>query len=413
MTVNYFLDTTSSAILLVVQHKGKKFKHSTGHIIKPTSNWDKTKKQVRSMFNGYESINTELKSLKDYVEKIIREYKILNDHQIPSLDYVKSRIHVDGNNKPIEPEKKDVKTFQDLMTDYLESKKATVKRSTYINYSDAIEKIKDFQTSENCVITFEGINAHLIGKYKRYLSKTEMDQTSLKQYLRLFKYVLNWGVENEYLISYNPSIFKYKAKKGQGHIIYLNTDEIEAIENYVPTSKTHRIVKDYFLLQCYLGLRISDILTLRKEHIKNLHIDKVTQKSKTRIYNPINEKASAILEKYEDKQTKYLLPTFSIATINTALKKIAEEVKINENVVTVRFVGNESIEEVVPKYKLVSSHTGRRSFATNLIYKGCPIAVVSKLLAHSSIAVTELYFKDTPDVIGFIAKNYVMDTQSD
>lgn len=97
------------------------------------------------MFNGYESINTELKSLKDYVEKIIREYKILNDHQIPTLDYVKSRINVDGNNKPIESEKKDVKTFQDLIKDYLESKKATVKSSTYTNYSDAIKRLKTFR----------------------------------------------------------------------------------------------------------------------------------------------------------------------------------------------------------------------------------------------------------------------------
>lgn len=117
-----------------------------------------------------------------------------------------------------------------------------------------------------------------------------MDQTSIRSYLRQFKYILNWGIENEYLASYNPSIFKYKAKKGQGHIIYLNADEIEAIENYIPTSKTHEIVKDYFLLQCYLGLRISDILTLRKEHIKNGHIDKVTQKSKIRVYNPVSEK---------------------------------------------------------------------------------------------------------------------------
>jgi hypothetical protein len=51
MTVNYYIDTTSSAILLVVQHKGKKFRISTGNIIRPVSQWDSADQKVKSSFN--------------------------------------------------------------------------------------------------------------------------------------------------------------------------------------------------------------------------------------------------------------------------------------------------------------------------------------------------------------------------
>ncbi len=86
---------------------------------------------------------------------------------------------------------------------------------------------------------------------------------------------------------------------------------------------------------------------------------------------PLLPKAKAVLDKY-DKVEEYALPRFSNQKINSYLKEIGGIVGIN---------------------KPISHHMARKTFAsTVLLYNDVPMEIVSDLLGHSSIKITQEYY---------------------
>jgi len=207
---------------MVVQHKGRKFRVSTGHIVKPIAHWNKKDQRVKLSFEDYKTINSELESLEGHIKSVISNYKIVN-HTVPSLEYVKNQINIDPNAE------KD-KTFPRLMQKFLERSKADNKASTYRDYKKFEASITKFQKEERLTITFENINADTIERYKKFLRKSNNSPYTVKKKLYHFKLFLNYGVKNHYIPSYNQSLFDFKASVNKGDKVYITNKELERLE---------------------------------------------------------------------------------------------------------------------------------------------------------------------------------------
>jgi integrase/recombinase XerD len=205
-------------------------------------------------------------------------------------------------------------------------------------------------------------------------SEFEYSHNSTQMAVSHFKRVLNFAIENEWLMR-NPFINlrrKFEDKK----IEFLNESEIEKLENLNLLDERLRRVNDVFLFLIYTGLSFSDLQSLRKHHIHELgsgelYIFKERNKTKKTQTLYLNKKALAILAKYEDdnycNQYGFLVPILSNQKINANLK---------------------AIQAIAGMDKRLTCHLARRTFATVVYEAGVDEKTLRAVMGHSSIAMT-------------------------
>lgn len=164
--------------------------------------------------------------------------------------------------------------------------------------------------------------------------------------------------------------------------VYLTPEEVRKIEEYVPKTEIERSVKAEFLLESWCGARISDIKALQKENVdmKAKTIKYVSQKTGVLAEVPLHSKFLSYID--DSRLREVGEPEF-----NRAIKRICKKQGINETVKVFK-AGKSLIGE---KWEFVSSHTARRSFATNCIMNGVPLTELMQFMGHTSVDMTRRY----------------------
>lgn len=162
-----------------------------------------------------------------------------------------------------------------------------------------------------------------------------------------------------------------KISKGKTDSIkFISESERTAIEA-LPLTGTIGFVRDMFIFSCYTGLAYADMCKVSREDVYSedgkLYLDDKRQKTGSRYKIRLISKAREILERYD-----YNLNRITNQKANVFLKAIASMAGIKGN---------------------LTMHMGRHTFATWALSNGVSIEVVSKMLAHSDIATTQIYAK--------------------
>jgi integrase len=99
----------------------------------------------------------------------------------------------------------------------------------------------------------------------------------------------------------------------------------------------------------------------------------------------LNKHNKAILDKNNDVafEENKVLPIITNQKMNDYLKELAELAGIDGTVRQTCYRGNERIDEVTPKYALLGTHAGSRTFICNVLALGIPPQVVMKWTGHS------------------------------
>jgi integrase len=149
----------------------------------------------------------------------------------------------------------------------------------------------------------------------------------------------------------------------EGDDIYLTVEELKTIEKKEIPAHLEKY-RDIFLIGAWTGLRFSDFTRVTKENIinkfGNQYIKIKTKKTGEDVVIPVLPPLARILHKYPG-----LLPTVSEQKFNKYIKDICQLAEIDEPTEITISKGLLKTRKFVPKYKLVSSHTCRRSFCTN------------------------------------------------
>lgn len=188
-----------------------------------------------------------------------------------------------------------------------------------------------------------------------------------------------------------------KTKADVSQSVFLTDDEIRRIHQFVARGNGYRFVKRMFMLECLTGARHSDCVNLSPLNIDEggKTITYVSVKTKTEVTVPIHR----WLKQYLLPSSPYEPKSMSNTAFNNALRKICDWVGIDSPVKIYAQGGSQS----GPKYKFVSSHTGRRSFATNLAKKGVSIEQIAMMMGHMSgnmpnVQMTQKYIVGKPDL---------------
>jgi integrase len=168
-----------------------------------------------------------------------------------------------------------------------------------------------------------------------------------------------------------------KAKKEPSQAVYLTMEEIKRIRDYNPRTKIGKRVKRLFMIECLTGARMSDCLRLSTDNISEdgRALVYVSQKSKIEVTVPIHRWLRPFLV-----DTEFNKRDIPLCSYNRVLREICIDCGIDERVKLFQKGQNVS----GPKYDFVSSHTGRRSFATNLSKKGVSIEQIALMMGHMS-----------------------------
>lgn len=173
--------------------------------------------------------------------------------------------------------------------------------------------------------------------------------------------------------------------------IYLTGKEISKIYNHRLSVRESK-VRDWFIIDYYTGLRISDIQLLTDKNINKNLITIVNEKTDFKVVIPVHKCIKEILKKYNG-----LPPKTSDQEINRVIKKVAEKVGIKETVIYSITKGGRREDYYFEKWQMVSNHTARRSFITNLLLQGVSESLVMKLTGIKSAQTLQRYNKMTSE----------------
>lgn len=225
-----------------------------------------------------------------------------------------------------------------------------------------------------------------------YLS--ECAQSSARTYLALIKSALN-DCENKEGIPCREYAAELSVKNIPSVAVYLTMEEIEKLEHYKPESESERTILAQFLCSCFTGARHSDILQMTEENIHGKYISYISQKTKKKATIEMKKGLPKLLE--QARRNKYADSTF-----NSTIREICRKAGINDKV----RVFHAGKYESGRKYEFVTSHTGRRSFASNLAALGVPLRDISARMGHSSVTITERYILAPENKLSTTAMQY-------
>lgn len=208
-----------------------------------------------------------------------------------------------------------------------------------------------------------------------YYFKTErgQSQSTINKHIQRFRKTITLAVGEEFLDK-DPFLL-HKRKKVKTTLIYLTTDELQKLEQYEFEQTRLEQIRDLFVFCCYTGLAYNEMSNLKAEHIVDgfdgmKWIKMMRQKTKSLVSVPLLPRALEILDKYRTEES--VLPPVSNQNFNSYMREIAAILGIN---------------------KRVTHHVARKTFATTvLLYNDVPMEIVSKLLGHSKLTMTQQHY---------------------
>ena len=224
---------------------------------------------------------------------------------------------------------------------------------------------------------------------------TGLKNTTIKKKLELLTWFLNWASEHGYNTNMAYKSFHPTLKTTQKKVIYLSKPELERLKQLqIPSGLPHlEAVRDVFLFCCFSGLRHSDAYNLRKNDIKEDHIEVTTVKTADSVSIELNSVTREILQKYKDFPfaDNKVLPVIQNQPMNRHLKELCQLAGINEPIRITTYTGNQRKDDIKEKWELVGTHTGRRTFIVNCLSLGIPPNVVMKWTGHSDYKAMKPY----------------------
>ena len=221
-----------------------------------------------------------------------------------------------------------------------------------------------------------------------------LNNTTIRKKLEYLTWFLRWARDSGFGVNPAFKTFKPTLKQTQNKVIYLTKDELARIRD-LDLSGTPRLepVRDIFLFCCLTSLRHSDADNLRKTDVKGEHIEVTTIKTGDSVSIKLNKNALAILEKYKDVPFpgNRALPSYTNQAMNRSLKELCQLAGIDEPIRITTYKGSTRKDEVHPKWELVGTHTGRRTFIVHALSMGISPSVVMKWTGHSDYKAMKPY----------------------
>lgn len=416
----------SSRVRMRVSYNGYRVDFQTGILLNKDS-WDNLRQRVLpndSNVTLANDLNDHLSKMLSNMIEVFREFelrkviptptelrKAFNLHQVPQPNHDDTTQKSSTLSVPQvanEESKIKIRNFWKCYDEFVKvnGKLNDWTPATYEKFSALRNHLSDYDKK----LSFEKFDEEGIANLVDFLGKKGMKNSTINKQLGFLRWFLRWCYEKGYHHNHTFEYFKPKLKNAPKQVIFLTEKELEQLETLAIPQKyaSLGVVRDVFLFCCYTGLRYSDVYNLTWEDIHHGKIEIVTIKTADRIQIEFNRKSQAIIDKYTDVHlpNKKVFPVISNQKMNKYLHELCKLAKIDTLIKSTHYEGNKRIDDVQPKYELVGTHCGRRTFICMALSKGIPPTVVMKWTGHSDYKAMKPYIDIADDVKSSYMKKF-------
>lgn len=275
--------------------------------------------------------------------------------------------------------------------------KGNGKIGTAITYECAKKSLSDFTPK----LTFAEITPTWLRKYENCMLDKGRSITTVSMYLRSLRAIFNNQNIDKSIYPFGRGKGKYSIPTGRNVKKALTLEEVAKIYNYEPKNDSQAMARDYwmFLYLCN-GMNVKDFCLLKWENIDGdiLHYERAktstTERDKKGIRIALKPESKSIIRKWGNpslNKTDYIFPHLKADMPPERQRQIYQQLTKTIN----KYIQAIANELEMPHH--VTTYSARHSFATVLKRSGANIAMISDLLGHSDLSVTQNYLDSFED----------------
>lgn len=388
-TVKFLLQSKSENANIYIRFSINRqtiLKRKTGYIINP-KNWSDTLSMPIQKSQETKSLKSKLDKLASYINDQYNEGVF--EGLVFNGEWLQEKIDVFNNKKPV----LELDILENYIQKYIDDApyKTNQKKETGLS-KGRIQNLKLFKNTidryqkevfNQKKILIKDIDLQFVDKYKRWLFNQKYSVNYVGKNISNLKTICFDADKNDIETSNQlKNIKSISEKKKPEQIIILSEEEQHKIKEATLMREALINARKWLLLGCLIGQRGGDLLSITEKSIKEINSIKIIeikqQKTGKLVAIPLLPEALEIIE--SGMPYKIALSNF-----NEYIKDVCEIAEINEPITAKIKVTSRNPLKVVtlPKYKFITSHVCRRSFATNF-YGRIPTPILMNITAHGS-----------------------------
>lgn len=399
MKVKFYLKdpnaTNETSIYARISYGGTSLKYYTGESIRPDL-WNSNDHRANRKLVGYQVFNLRLENIATKAANVARNYANSNNNKYPTTDQLKKLLdkelkNVADNTDKLLPFFAGLNKRTEKGTRMKPGKGVQYSEGTIKVYRTVYNRLSQYEDLKRKKLTFDSITLDFHDNYTKYLLSKGLSTNTIGKDIKTIKAVLSEATEAGLNTNMAFRGKRFTTPREQTEQIYLNESEIEELENLdLSDNPTLDRVRDLFVVACNTGMRFSDFSNLTAANIEGRYINFKQVKTGNPVTVPVLKSVDRILQKYNGNFPK----AYSNQAMNRYLKdlgKLADSLKgIAAKGMT---KGGEMQKTTYQKWELLTTHTARRSFATNCYLKKIPLPSIAKVTGHKSLASLERYIR--------------------
>lgn len=398
-------------VYLVFWYDQIRIKISTGERIKPKfwNSADHRARETKPIKTELQNINTRLNTIEGDVMNTVRDHLNENGKIIP--EKLKRELKDVIKPKP-QDDPKQMTLFSSIREYIAIANKAP---KTIVSYNMTLNTLLKYNEILKKDLTFDDIDIDFYENFVRFLTydiqytwkkdpenpdinkiKTGYSKNTIANRIKNLKVFMNYANDKGYTTNQWHKHRKFKKVEETAETIYLNENDLSILYSkdlsYFP--KLDR-VRDLFIIGCYTGLRFSDLsqITPDKFNKDGTQLKIKTIKTGETVIIPLHWTIKEILHKYNGNLPRVI----SNQKMNEYVKDLGKLSKINEHISITKTTQGLSSDRTFEKWELMSVHTARRSFATNMFLAEVPTISIMKITGHRTERAFMKYIKITQE----------------
>lgn len=410
MTIQFYLSRPGTqkqpnpnftTIYARICYQGRKFKYYIPEKIRP-HHWNPKKRMAiqSAKFPEHPEFNQRLINIEATIRNTLRKFQNENGGKLPSTGNFRDLL--DQLIKPTEDQlpRSFFNFFSEIIS--LSERGGRVQAGNGKQYSPATiqvykttyQRLKDYQSTIRKKIDFETISVDFHNDYTEYLKGLQLSTNTIGKDIKVIKAIMNEATERGINVNLQYRSRKFIKPTEETESIYLTKAELFELEELDLSSNPRLdIVRDRFLVGCYTGLRFSDYSILTSQNIKDGYFEITQTKTGDKIAIPVHPVVKRIFQKYNGNLPRAI----TNQKTNEYLKEIGKLIPgLSETFTQTITKGGAKIIRNHAKWELLTTHTARRSFATNGYLDGIPTITLMAITGHKTEKSFLRYLKLTP-----------------
>ena len=261
-------------------------------------------------------------------------------------------------------------------------------------YERTFHYLESFAKAKKRKINFNHIDLDFHQDFIDYLQSINLAQNTIGKKIQTLKIFLNAATDKGINTNMAFKSHRFTTLSEESESIYLNDTELATLFE-MDLSKDVRLerVRDLFLVGCWTGLRFSDWNKVTPSNITNGNLKLKQQKTGGTVLIPLHPTVEYLINKYDGNLPKVI----TNQKFNDYLKEVAKLAGFTDVVHKTITKGGVTRTTKYEKWERVTTHTARRSFATNLYNAGLPSITIMAMTGHRTEQAFLKYIKVTPD----------------